>query len=159
MLIIEAIRTENKEFFSHDARALFDMAKFKTDTTTDKAIIGHLNILLKNYSLNIKSKQKREQEKVNLSSFYHLEHLNNIDEILQYKILKDQIKCNIGILEIDQKNFIYKDLLNKKSLKKLEAFKPQDREIFDTIDNMASAYEDEEILSVIENIETNLIDT
>ena len=158
-IIIEAIRTENKEFFSHDARALFDMAKFKTDTTTDKAIIGHLNILLKNYSLNIKSKQKREQEKVNLSSFYHLEHLNNIDEILQYKILKDQIKCNIGILEIDQKNFIYKDLLNKKSLKKLEAFKPQDREIFDTIDNMASAYEDEEILSVIENIETNLIDT
>ena len=111
---IEAIKTGHPEYFSKETRALFNMAKFKTDTTTDKAILGHMNSLLKSFSLQIKATRQREYGKVNLISVYALEHLNNVDEILFYKMQNGLKITDINkIISIDKRKFIYKDLINK----------------------------------------------
>ena len=151
---IDAIRTEHPEYFSKETRALFNMAKFKTDTTTDKAILGHINSLLRNFSIQIKATRQREYGKTNLISFYGLEHLNNVDEILYYKMQKGRPVVDINnIIKIDTKKFIYNDLINKHDDKDIN------KKIVDigNLDN-GLIFDDDDIIDELNKLEIDLTD-
>jgi hypothetical protein len=65
----------------------FNIPFIKLDeNTTTKQVLGHLNSILANYSIKISYKQKKENNK--LIPVYYLEILNDVDELLKYKILK-----------------------------------------------------------------------
>ena len=66
----------------------FNIPLIKLDkSTTTKQILGHLNTILSNYSIKIKCMQKKENNAPKY--YYSIEILNNIDELLHYKILKN----------------------------------------------------------------------
>jgi hypothetical protein len=66
----------------------FNIPFIKLDqNTTTRQILGHLNSILSNYSIKIKCIQKTmNNEKVNS---YCIEILNDVDELLHYKVLKN----------------------------------------------------------------------
>ena len=106
---IEAIKTGHPEYFSKETRALFNMAKFKTDTSTPKAIMGHINCLLKYASLKITS--KRERDGFIFKNYYVLERLNNIEEIIYYKMQNgEDIQDKDNYIKCNKKAFIYNEL-------------------------------------------------
>jgi hypothetical protein len=67
------------------------------DNTTIKQILGHINIILNDYSIKISYKQKRNYDK--FINTYYIEILNDVDEILKYKLMK-------GYKMNDSKNII-----------------------------------------------------
>jgi hypothetical protein len=89
----------------------FNIPFIKLDgNTTIKQILGHLNSILINYSIKIKCVQTTiNNKKVNS---YSIEILNNVDELLQYKIKK-------GFNIIDKNNIF---TCNKTNLKHLLIF-------------------------------------
>ena len=85
------------------------MAKFKTDTSTPKAIMGHINCLLKYASLKITS--KRERDGFIVKNYYVLERLNNIEEIIYYKMQNgEDIQDKDNYIKCNKKAFIYNEL-------------------------------------------------
>jgi len=115
----EALRTliNNNVYFSIETRGLFNMAKFKTDTSTTKAIMGHINCLLKYASLKITS--TREREGTIFKNYYILERLNNIEEIIYYKMQNgEDIQDKDNYIKCNKKEFIYNELFETVEINK-----------------------------------------
>ena len=126
---------ENTSIFKDEMikKVLFNESKDINKITTNKAFLGYVNTLLNEYCLKITSSNMRlnnlsndmkikmtekeieeyNEKKKKLLIIYKLEHLHNIDEIIDYKI-KNKYKL------IDEKNIrknyekteIFKDLIN-----------------------------------------------
>ena len=99
-------------------KVLFNLEKSKKiEIKTTKAFLGFVNSLLYNYCLKISIHQKNIKVKklVIKNNSYYLEHLNNIEEIIEYKkIKKYHIIDNKNIFKWDKelKPPIYSHLLH-----------------------------------------------
>ena len=90
-------------------KVLFNLQKSKKiEIISTKAFLGFINSLLSNYCLKInihRITKKVKKSTIKINSYY-LEHLNNIEEIIQYK--KDK-----NYYLIDQKNIFNWNKLKK----------------------------------------------
>jgi hypothetical protein len=92
-------------------KSLFHMPKLAINKDSKRQILGYINSLLHSFNLCISTVQKRTGG-ANKTNFYKLEHLNNIDEILYYKIEKGyfKLKDKDNLFKPNKEKFIYNDL-------------------------------------------------
>jgi len=134
---LETLTKVHPEIFTKETRALFNMAKFKT--STDKDILCHINSLLNRFSINIRVlKRQREEGIKNLVSYYGIKRVNDIDEIIYYKMQKHhKIKDVNKIINIDTTKFIYNDLITTKEDKEEIIYDDEsDDEIIENINKL-----------------------
>lgn len=98
---------------SNDVKSLFNMSKVKTDLRTNKAVLGYINSILSNYFIKISSVRNRNN-KGELTNYYFIEHLNNIQEITKYRNDKnDNLNLGLNIFKYNEETFIYKHLIKQ----------------------------------------------
>ena len=106
--------------FNKENNILFNDNKKPILIENNKQLLGYINKILINYSINIKPHRIRTKEQTRIYK-YKLIRLNDIDEIINYKLRKgyklvdnDNIRHNYKITET------YKQLIdwNKKIIKK-----------------------------------------
>ena len=136
----EELITNFKNIFSNSelylnqkaAKINYDIPYFKYDdkTTSIKQLLGHLNTILRDYSLKI---SKHQQTIMNEKHYcYKIEILNDVDELLKYKIEK-------GYKLIDSTN-IFK--CEKDNLKSLIIYKEDDSDDSDDEDEIFTGIND-----------------
>lgn len=141
---------KNNELFTNikQTKTLFELEKNKKVENT-KQFLGLFNVLVYNYHLKISSKQKTiNKEKV---LFYKLDILNNVDEIVSYKI-----KRGFKIVDGDK---VFPEVINSKvywdCLIHDQQIQNQDNKI---VINSSLSDEDLERLEVsIKNLDKNII--
>ena len=107
------------------AKINYDIPYFKFDdkTTSIKQLLGHLNTILRDYSLKISL--HRTTVKNIRTSYYKIEILNDVDELIKYKKEK-------GYMLIDDNNIFKCD---KDNLKSLIIYKEDDSDDSDDSDD------------------------
>lgn len=123
---------ENNKIFKCQkmAKLVFEISLFKLDDKTSiKKILGHLNVILNNYSLKITAKQIRDGS--GKKYVYYIEIINNVDEIIKNRIER-------GFKLIDTKNIfkcstnVFKEFIATKDIKILNCIDDE----FDNIDDI-----------------------
>ena len=98
----EYIKINNELFKNDNIKFLFNMLLIKRNKLdSNKAVLGLINSVLEPYSVKIQSVQKKVNGKHQY--FYKLELLDNIDEIIYYKI-------NRGFKLVDDQNIFKYDV-------------------------------------------------
>jgi hypothetical protein len=94
---------------------LFNFSKKIIDKTSNRALIGYINSLLIGSSLKISCCYIEGKKKIKENSYYTLNILNNINELIGYKIKYYKFKLydkeNIFI-ETDEEQYIYNHLID-----------------------------------------------
>ena len=100
----------------HYSFPLFGLKK-KVQINTIKGFLGFINVLLKNYGINIKldRKSKKNKKKVIKICTYQIDFINNIHEFIKYKIIKGYCLYNSEDIKIYEKKYIWMNLINKKN--------------------------------------------
>lgn len=109
---LEIVIKQNEIYTNQlNIKTLFHMPKLIISKENKKQILGYINSLLHTFNLSIKLLQKRIGGK-NKTNFYKIEHLNNIDEIIFYKIEKGyfKLKDKDNLFKPNKKEFIYNEL-------------------------------------------------
>ena len=53
-----------------------------------KALLGYINSFFSQYGIKVAQKRKSEKRNENMVCYYRIEIINNVDELLEYKINK-----------------------------------------------------------------------
>ena len=53
-----------------------------------KALLGYINSFFSQYGIKVAQKRKSEKRNENMVCYYRIEIINNVDELLEYKIKK-----------------------------------------------------------------------
>jgi hypothetical protein len=112
---LEKLKNGIFNFEQSDIKKLFGMTKLQQNLATKKSMLGFINVLLKNFNIQIVSIRKSKNEKK--ISFYFIEHLNYIKEILTYKIEKGFKINDTSNLFIPVSTFELKELYIKPDIK------------------------------------------
>ena len=109
----EIIKNNNQLFKNNNLKVLFNKLKITNKFETNKAFLGIINSVLENYSIKIQYIQKKIKGK--LCQFYKLEILDNIDEIIQYKVNKGfKLVDTNNIFKFDTEKVLrFDELLNE----------------------------------------------
>ena len=109
----EIIKNNNQLFKNNNLKVLFNKLKITNKFETNKAFLGIINSVLENYSIKIQYIQKKIKGK--LCPFYKLEILDNVDEIIQYKVNKGfKLVDTNNIFKFDTEKVLrFDELLNE----------------------------------------------
>ena len=99
--------------FKATYKRIFNLMKFSIDVSDDKRMLVFINGLLKNYLIKIQHFRYMDSSKsANALTAYKLQHLNNIQEIVHYKISKGhKISDQRQIFKCKKEEFIYGHLI------------------------------------------------
>ena len=99
--------------FKTTYKRIFNLMKFSIDVSDDKRMLIFINGLLKNYLIKIQHFRYMNRSKSsNAQTAYKLQHLNNIQEIVHYKITKGhKISDQSKIFKCKKEEFIFGHLI------------------------------------------------
>jgi hypothetical protein len=93
------------------AKILFKQSKTDIDPKNNKAVMGYLNTVLKNYGLKIESSYTEGKKKITDNLKYRLIQLNNINEVV-HNLMKKGKKINDPLKMIKEPtNYVYTHLI------------------------------------------------
>jgi hypothetical protein len=101
-----------------DIKKLFNMTKLVVKLDTRKAILGFINVLFKNFNIQISSVRKWSNDR--RTSYFFIDHQNYIKEILTYKMEKRFKLFDSNQLFIAVKQFELQDLYIKPDIMKID---------------------------------------
>ena len=109
----------NNEIFKNIAntRIRFNLTK-EANCKTNKAFLGMVNTILERYSLKIQYFQKKIKK--TLCPFYRLDHLNNINELVEYKIARDHKIHDTNNIRVKATSVQYKSLVNFDNIEQIQ---------------------------------------
>lgn len=112
LLLADKAIKDNTLFTDKNIKVLFNINKADGDVKTNKKFLGYINAILDNYSIKISYEQVRIKGQKERIGIYKLVHLNNINEVLEYKIRKGFRLCDEKKIRKTSTTEIYKDLVD-----------------------------------------------
>jgi len=111
--IVNYVINNNELFKNKSKKLLFNKLKKTNYFESNKAFLGFINSILESYSIKIE--YFRKQDNGTRTNFYRLQILDNIDELIWYKInfKKQKIYDSNNIFSFTKTDFIYRHLINE----------------------------------------------
>jgi hypothetical protein len=109
--LVDKITKENPLFTDKKLKVLFNMHKEEA-LKNNKQFLGYTNAILENYCIKLTYERVRVKGQKDKIGAYKLEQLNNINEILEYKIRKGYHLWDEKKIRKTSTTDIYKDLVD-----------------------------------------------